>query len=122
MSDGARRGAEQGSAEPRSRGPTCGDATVKPIMGASFHADPFARLRGQIPRGAPLPPFDAPQGVHGDATVEARTPNQNGRLNSIYQVGGFGLSRDFSSVSCLAFLGRERPPGAIWSMSQKSSR
>ena len=29
-------------------------------MGASFDADPFAPLRGQIPTGAPLPPVDAP--------------------------------------------------------------
>ena len=57
---GARRGAEEGSAEPRSRGPIYGDATVEPIIGASFNADPFARLRGQISTGAPLPPVDAP--------------------------------------------------------------
>ena len=50
----------------------------------------------------------------------ARVPDV--ALKPLYQVGGFGLSRDFSSVSSLAFLGRERPPGAIWSMSQNSSR
>jgi hypothetical protein len=53
-----RRNAEQGS---RLR-----DATVEPIMSASSPI--LARLRGLIPRGAPLPPSDAP--TCGDATVE----------------------------------------------------
>jgi hypothetical protein len=48
-----------GSAE-RGAGARLRDATVEPIKGASFQCRSHARLRGQIPRGAPLPPYDAP--------------------------------------------------------------
>ena len=33
------------------------DATVEPIVGASCQSRSHARLRGQIPKGAPLPPY-----------------------------------------------------------------
>jgi len=37
------------------------DATVELINGASCYFRSYARLRGQIPGGAPLPPGDAPR-------------------------------------------------------------
>jgi hypothetical protein len=56
----ARRSVGQGSAQ-RGAGARLRDATVEPIKGASFQCRSPARLRGQIPRGAPLPPLDAPR-------------------------------------------------------------
>ena len=56
-----------GRAEGRSRdrrnveqGPACGMRPWSRSWARRIYADP-ARLRGQIPRGAPLPPVDAPQ-------------------------------------------------------------
>jgi hypothetical protein len=56
----ARRSAEQGSAQ-RGAGTRLRDASVQPIKGASVHCRSHARLGGQIPQGAPLPPLDAPR-------------------------------------------------------------
>jgi hypothetical protein len=59
------RGAGAGAT--RSRGPTCGDATVEP---AEARRPPsLARLRGRIPKGTLLRPPTRPL---GDATVQAR--------------------------------------------------
>ena len=51
-------------------------------------------------------------------------PRHERSASAHHHPGAFGLSRDFSSVSNLRFWGsrgRDRPPGAIWSMSQYSS-
>ena len=58
---------EQGSAE-RGAGAPFGDATVQPIMSASFQCRSHARLRGQIPEGPSSARRRAP--VSGDATGE----------------------------------------------------
>jgi hypothetical protein len=50
-----------GAPAPPRQPPRLRDATVEPIKGASFQCRSPARLRGQIPRGAPLPPLDAPR-------------------------------------------------------------
>ena len=63
----ARRGAEQGSAEPRSRGPACGDATVEPMHGAWSNADPCASL-GSDPSGSLFRPSTRPRIDRGDVT------------------------------------------------------
>jgi len=78
--------AEQGSAE-RGAGARLRDATVQPIIGASFLADPYARLWGQIPRGAPLPPVDAPRLRGCDGHDYFRLPTV-GQSNNHGQLGG----------------------------------
>ena len=55
-----------------SRGPVNGDATVEPIMGAYRRS--LTRLRGQIPKGAPLPPSDAPRLRDAHLTKAAELP------------------------------------------------
>jgi hypothetical protein len=76
----ARRREEQGSAQ-RGAGTRLRDATVEPIKGASFQCRSHARLGGQIPRGAPRPPLDAPRlrgcdraGVHRTAVLARLCP------------------------------------------------
>ena len=68
---GARRGAEEGSAE-RGAGARLRDATVEPINGASFLCRSHARLWGQIPVKSPGPlfrPTTRPElGLFGDLT------------------------------------------------------
>lgn len=57
---GARWSVEQGSAQ-RGTGTRLRDANVQPIGSACSSDRSCARLRGQIPKGAPLPPSNAPQ-------------------------------------------------------------
>ena len=57
--------AEQGSAEPRSRGPTCGDATVEPIMGASLMPIPLRVSGVRSPEGPLFRRVDAPRAFSG---------------------------------------------------------
>jgi len=65
----ARRRAEQGSAQ-RGAGARLRDATVEPIKGASYGADPM-RVSGVRSQRVPLPPLDAPH-FSGDVTQGGR--------------------------------------------------
>jgi hypothetical protein len=76
---GVRRSVEQGSAQ-RGAGTRSRDATVQPITGVELRRRSAARLRGQIPKGAPLPPFDAPQRSWGcDRGVAPGRPSETAR-------------------------------------------
>ena len=77
-----RRNVEQGSAQ-RGAGTRLRDATVEPIKGASFQCRSRARLRGQIPRGAPLPPYDAPSKHNALGTCSALRGTFVARLANI---------------------------------------